>query len=135
MILFDPIFQGLAIALMAGEVASLLLSRMTVPVLYFVTHQRRINVASGELQHLHRRGRSHDRVSSMSQEIIMTIERALRLIAGAFVALSVLLGIYVDNRFLWFTLFVGLNLFQSAFTNWCPMMAILEKCGLRRARA
>lgn len=63
----------------------------------------------------------------------MTIERALRLIAGAFIALSVLLGIYVDNRFLWFTLFVGLNLFQSAFTNWCPMMAILEKGGLKRA--
>ena len=57
----------------------------------------------------------------------MTIERALRLIAGAFVALSVLLGIYVDNRFLWFTLFVGLNLFQSGFTDWCPMMAILRK--------
>ena len=65
----------------------------------------------------------------------MTVERALRLIAGAFVALSVLLGIYVDNRFLWFTLFVGLNLFQSAFTNWCPMMAILEKGGLKRAQA
>ena len=63
----------------------------------------------------------------------MTIERALRLIAGAFVALSVLLGIYVDNRFLWFTLFVGLNLFQSAFTDWCPMMAILRKGGLKRA--
>jgi hypothetical protein len=62
----------------------------------------------------------------------MTIERALRLIAGAFVALSVLLGIYVDSRFLWFTLFVGLNLFQSAFTNWCPMMAILRKGGLPR---
>jgi hypothetical protein len=60
----------------------------------------------------------------------MTIERALRLIAGALVALSVLLGIYVDTRFLWFTLFVGLNLFQSAFTNWCPMMAILRKGGL-----
>jgi multidrug efflux pump subunit AcrB len=40
-ILFDPIFQGLAISLMAGEVASLLLSRVTVPVLYFITHQRR----------------------------------------------------------------------------------------------
>ena len=62
----------------------------------------------------------------------MTIERALRVIAGAFVALSVLLGIYVDSRFLWFTLFVGLNLFQSAFTNWCPMMAILRKGGLRQ---
>jgi hypothetical protein len=63
----------------------------------------------------------------------VTIERALRLIAGALVALSVLLGIYVNTNFLWFTLFVGLNLFQSAFTNWCPMMAILRKGGLADA--
>jgi hypothetical protein len=60
----------------------------------------------------------------------MTIERALRLIAGVFVTLSVLLGIYVNQTFLWFTVFVGLNLFQSAFTNWCPMMAILRKAGV-----
>jgi multidrug efflux pump subunit AcrB len=40
-ILFDPIFQGLAISLMAGEVASLLLSRMTVPILYFMSESRR----------------------------------------------------------------------------------------------
>jgi hypothetical protein len=60
----------------------------------------------------------------------VTVERALRLIAGAFVTLSVLLGIYVNTNFLWFTLFVGLNLFQSAFTNWCPMMLILRKSGL-----
>jgi multidrug efflux pump subunit AcrB len=40
-ILFDPIFQGLAISLMAGEVASLLLSRVTVPVLYFMSHHKR----------------------------------------------------------------------------------------------
>ena len=63
----------------------------------------------------------------------MTIERALRLIAGFFVTLSVLLGVVVDSRFFWFTAFVGLNLFQSAFTNWCPMMAILRKAGLRPA--
>jgi Protein of unknown function (DUF2892) len=63
----------------------------------------------------------------------MTLERALRLIAGAFVTLSVLLGIYVNANFLWFTLFVGVNLFQSAFSNWCPMMAILRKGGLRDA--
>ena len=61
----------------------------------------------------------------------MTVERALRLIAGLFVTLSVLLGIYVNQNFLWFTLFVGLNLFQSGFTNWCPMMAILRKSGVR----
>src|SRR6188768_2343932 len=48
-ILFDPIFQGLAISLMAGEIASLLLSRVTVPVLFFISHRRRIDVASGEL--------------------------------------------------------------------------------------
>jgi hypothetical protein len=61
----------------------------------------------------------------------MTVERSLRLIAGAFVAASVLLGIYVSPYFLWFTLFVGLNLFQSGFTQWCPMMAILRKAGVR----
>jgi len=60
----------------------------------------------------------------------VTVERALRLIAGALVALSVLLGMFVNANFLWFTLFVGVNLFQSAFTNWCPMMVILRKAGL-----
>ena len=49
-ILFDPIFQGLAISLMAGEVASLLLSRMTVPITYYLTHRHaRVHVAHGEL--------------------------------------------------------------------------------------
>jgi hypothetical protein len=65
----------------------------------------------------------------------MTVERALRVIAGAFVALSVLLGVYVDPRFFWFTLFVGVNLFQSGFTNWCPMMSFLRKAGLRNSTA
>ena len=61
----------------------------------------------------------------------MTVERMLRLIAGALIAASVLLGVYVHPYFLWFTLFVGLNLFQSAFTQWCPMMTILRKAGVR----
>jgi hypothetical protein len=61
----------------------------------------------------------------------MTVERALRLIAGALVVASVLLGMYVNVNFLWFTVFVGVNLFQSAFTDWCPMMAVLRKAGLR----
>jgi hypothetical protein len=61
----------------------------------------------------------------------MTVERALRLIAGTFVVLSILLGMYVSTGFFWFTLFVGLNLFQSAFTNWCLMMVVLRKIGLR----
>jgi hypothetical protein len=61
----------------------------------------------------------------------MTVDRWLRLIAGALVASSVLLGLYVNANFLWFTLFVGLNLFQSSFTNWCPMMTILRKAGVK----
>jgi len=61
----------------------------------------------------------------------MTVDRALRLVAGTFVLLSVLLGIYVHPGFFWFTAFVGANLLQSAFTNWCPMMAILRRAGLR----
>jgi len=63
----------------------------------------------------------------------MTVERLLRLIAGFFVMLSVLLGVYVHPYWLLFTAFVGLNLFQSAFTNWCPMMTILKKIGVRSA--
>ena len=63
----------------------------------------------------------------------MTIERALRLVAGAFVAASVLLGMFVHGGFLWFTLFVGLNLFQSGFTGWCPMMALLRRLGFAGA--
>ncbi|BCW97523.1 MAG: YgaP family membrane protein [Armatimonadota bacterium] len=61
----------------------------------------------------------------------MTVERALRGIAGTFVLLSVILGHLVNPWFYAFTAFVGLNLLQSAFTNWCPMMAILRKAGLR----
>ena len=59
-----------------------------------------------------------------------TVERGLRLVAGLFVVLSVLLGVYVNPWFFAFTAFVGLNLFQSAFTNWCPMMVFLRRLGL-----
>lgn len=58
----------------------------------------------------------------------MTLEPMIRLIGGLFVAASVLLGIYVNPYFLWFALFVGLNLAQSGVTGWCPMMAFLRKC-------
>lgn len=59
----------------------------------------------------------------------MTLERYLRLIAGFFVLLSVALGWFVSPYFFLFTAFVGVNLLQSAFTNWCPMMSILRKTG------
>jgi len=61
----------------------------------------------------------------------MKLEAMLRLIAGTFVIASVLLGIYVSPTFLWFTLFVGLNLLVSAPLNWCPMMSFLKKVGVR----
>lgn len=62
----------------------------------------------------------------------MTVERALRAMAGFFVVLSVALGYWVHPGFFLFTAFVGLNLLQSAFTNWCPAMWIFGKFGLKR---
>ncbi len=63
----------------------------------------------------------------------MNLERVLRLIAGFFVMLSVALGYYVHPYWFLFTGFVGLNLFQSAFSNWCPMMTFLKKLGVKPA--
>lgn len=63
----------------------------------------------------------------------MTVEMYLRLIAGAFIMASVLLGVWVNPWWFAFTGFVGLNLFQSAFTDWCPMVWLLEKLGVGRA--
>jgi hypothetical protein len=57
----------------------------------------------------------------------MTLERYLRMIAGAFVVASLSLGYWVSPYWYLFTTFVGLNLIQSAFTNWCPMMTFLRK--------
>jgi hypothetical protein len=54
------------------------------------------------------------------------------MIAGFFVMLSVALGVFVSPNWLYFTAFVGLNLFQSAFTDWCPMITILQKLGAKR---
>lgn len=64
----------------------------------------------------------------------MCVDRSIRMIAGVFVAASVVLGVYVNVHFLWFTAFVGANLFQSAFTNWCPMMTILRWTGVQECR-
>ena len=59
-----------------------------------------------------------------------TINQSLRGIAGAFIVLSLVLGYWVHPAFYLFTAFVGLNLFQSAFTGWCPMMTILRRLGI-----
>ena len=61
----------------------------------------------------------------------MTVDRYLRLAAGFFIMLSLALGHWVHPYWYIFTAFVGLNLFQSAFTNWCPLMTILRKMGVK----
>jgi hypothetical protein len=61
----------------------------------------------------------------------MTVERGLRLMAGVMVLLSLALTYYVSHYWMWLTVFIGLNLLQSAFTNWCPAMSILRALGLK----
>ena len=61
----------------------------------------------------------------------MTINEALRLLAGLFVLLSLFLGYYLSPYFYLFTAFVAINLVQSAFTHWCPMMSLLSRLGLK----
>jgi hypothetical protein len=61
----------------------------------------------------------------------MTVERAVRLMAGIMILLSLALAHFVSLYWLWLTVFVGVNLLQSAFTNWCPAMSILRAMGLK----
>ncbi len=70
----------------------------------------------------------------------MTVDRAVRLIAGVFILLSVAVGapaspVYVSSYWLWFTIFVGANLLQAGLTKWCLMDSILRKAGLPDAEA
>lgn len=58
------------------------------------------------------------------------MEKAIRMLAGTFVTISVILGYFVSPYWLLFTLFVGLNLFQSSLTNWCLAEQILSKLGI-----
>ncbi|WP_271393798.1 DUF2892 domain-containing protein [Aequorivita sinensis] len=59
------------------------------------------------------------------------INRYIRAIAGTFVIISVLLAVYININFLWFTAFVGVNLLQSSFTRWCLMEKFLRKLGIK----
>jgi hypothetical protein len=63
----------------------------------------------------------------------MTVERALRLMAGVVILLSLTLAHFFSPNWLWLTTFVGLNLMQSAFTNWCPAMTLFRAMGLKDA--
>jgi hypothetical protein len=61
----------------------------------------------------------------------MTVNEALRAMAGVVVLLSLALGVWVSPYWLLLTAFVGLNLLQSAFTKWCPAMTAFRWIGLR----
>lgn len=64
----------------------------------------------------------------------MTINEGLRLMAGVFILISILLAHYVSPYWLLFTGFIALNLIQSSFTKWCPAMMILKKMGLKEEK-
>ncbi|PRZ22155.1 YgaP family membrane protein [Flavobacterium granuli] len=57
--------------------------------------------------------------------------RIVRAVAGSFILISLLLAIYVNQNWLWFTTFVGANLLQSSISKWCLMDTILEKLGVK----
>jgi len=59
------------------------------------------------------------------------INRYIRAIAGTFILISLILAVYVNINWLWFTAFVGANLLQSSFTKWCLMEKILKKLGVK----
>lgn len=66
----------------------------------------------------------------------MTVERAIRIMAGSFILISLALGVegcplFVSRHFLWLTAFVGANLFQSGFTCFCPAEMVMVKLGLK----
>ena len=61
----------------------------------------------------------------------MTIERWIRLVAGTFILASLALAHVVSPYFLFFTAFVGANLLQSSLTDWCPLVFVLRRLGVR----
>jgi hypothetical protein len=63
----------------------------------------------------------------------MAMERWIRLIAGSFILISLALAHWVNINWLWFTTFVGANLFQSSLTRWCLMEKILIRLGIAKA--
>ncbi len=61
----------------------------------------------------------------------MTVDRAVRLMAGVMILISLALTHWVNPQWIWFTVFIAVNLLQSAFTNWCPAISLFRKLGLK----
>ncbi|EGQ9050969.1 DUF2892 domain-containing protein [Vibrio parahaemolyticus] len=62
---------------------------------------------------------------------VMTLENAVRVFAGTMVLISVILTVFIHSNFIWFTVFIGVNLIQSAYTGICPAAYFLKKFGFR----
>ncbi|TBT47209.1 rhodanese [Vibrio parahaemolyticus] len=62
---------------------------------------------------------------------VMTLENAVRVFAGTMVLVSVILTVFVHSNFIWFSVFIGVNLIQSAYTGICPAAYFLKKFGFR----
>jgi hypothetical protein len=73
----------------------------------------------------------YQKLSGSGQFLTINFERALFVLAGSMVIITVLLAKYHNPLWLWFTLFIGLNMFQSAFTGFCPAKFIMQKLGLK----
>ena len=65
----------------------------------------------------------------------MNMDRIVLAFAGLMILVSLLLGLYVNPYWFWFTAFVGANLFQAAFTGFCPLALILKRVGVRPGAA
>ncbi|SEF39559.1 Protein of unknown function [Jhaorihella thermophila] len=69
----------------------------------------------------------------MREDVSMTVNQAVTAFAGFMVLLSVVLTVYVSPLFVWLTVFVGANLFQSAFTGFCPAASFFRMLGFKSA--
>jgi hypothetical protein len=82
---------------------------------------------------------SNETISGLYKAVVggntMTLEHGVRIVAGSMVLLSVALAHWVSPYWLFLTAFVGLNLIQSAWTNWCPAENVLKALGLKSARS
>lgn len=65
------------------------------------------------------------------QELPVTLDRSVLAFAGIMTLLSVVLTVFVSPLFVWFTVFIGVNLLQSAFTGFCPAASVFRKFGIK----
>ena len=71
-------------------------------------------------------------VKSVGEKKKKMLNKYFRVIVGVMVLLSVVLSVYVSPKWMWFTVFIGVNLIQSAFTKWCLLETILMKLGVKK---